>query len=67
MFNDKAEAIRERGIVASEPGLYFVGLQFLYAMSSAMIHGVESDPRYVAKHIASRTSAGRPSFEAQVS
>jgi putative flavoprotein involved in K+ transport len=46
--------IHERGVVESEPGLYFVGLEFLYAMSSVMVHGVGRDAEYVADHIASR-------------
>ncbi len=41
-----------RGVVRDEPGLYFVGLHFLYAMSSTMIHGVGRDAEYVAKAIA---------------
>jgi putative flavoprotein involved in K+ transport len=49
--------IHERGVVESEPGLYFVGLEFLYAMSSAMVHGVGRDAEHVANHIASRVSA----------
>jgi putative flavoprotein involved in K+ transport len=46
--------IHERGIVQSEPGLYFLGLEFLYAMSSVMVHGVGRDAEYIASHIASR-------------
>jgi putative flavoprotein involved in K+ transport len=49
------EPMHERGVVATEPGLYFVGLHFLYAMSSVMIHGVGRDAEYIAKAIASRT------------
>src|SRR6266545_2203016 len=48
------EPAHERGIVASEPGLYFIGLHFLYSMSSAMIHGVGRDAEHIAKHIAAR-------------
>ncbi len=43
----------ERGIVAGEPGLYFVGLHFLYSLSSAMVHGVGRDARYIVDHAAS--------------
>jgi putative flavoprotein involved in K+ transport len=43
-----------RGVVAGEPGLYFVGLHFLYAMSSTMIHGVDRDAEHVARTIAER-------------
>lgn len=48
--------IHERGVVANEPGLYFVGLHFLYAASSAQIHGVGRDAAYIAKQIAARSA-----------
>lgn len=41
-----------RGAAKGFPGLYFVGLHFLYALSSAMIHGVGRDARVVARMIA---------------
>jgi putative flavoprotein involved in K+ transport len=50
--------IHERGVVESEPGLYFVGLEFLYAMSSVMVHGVGRDAEHIVKHISSRVPAG---------
>jgi putative flavoprotein involved in K+ transport len=40
-------------IVANEPGLYFVGLAFLYAMSSGFLPGVGRDAEHVVQHIAS--------------
>jgi putative flavoprotein involved in K+ transport len=52
------EPMHERGVVGSEPGLYFVGLEFLYAMSSVMVHGVGRDAEHIAKHISSRVPAG---------
>jgi hypothetical protein len=39
-------------VVAAVPGLYFVGLMFLYAASSAQIHGVGRDAERIAKLIA---------------
>lgn len=51
------EPVHRRGIVASVPGLYFVGLHFLYAFSSTMIHGVGRDAEHVAKAIAARQPA----------
>jgi putative flavoprotein involved in K+ transport len=50
--------IHDRGVVESEPGLYFVGLEFLCAMSSAMVHGVGRDAEHIASHIVSRVRAG---------
>jgi putative flavoprotein involved in K+ transport len=41
----------ERGVVRTEPGLYFVGLFFLSAGSSSLIGGVGRDARHIARHI----------------
>ncbi len=49
------EPRHKRGIVADMPGLYFVGLFFLYALSSSLLSGVGRDAKYVVEHIASRT------------
>jgi putative flavoprotein involved in K+ transport len=54
VFDERGEPRQYRGVVCEEPGLYFVGLDFLYAMSSTMIHGVGRDARYVAEQIAER-------------
>jgi len=53
IFKDR-EPIQDRGVVKNEPGLYFVGMHFLYSLSSAMIHGAERDAEYVTKTINSR-------------
>ncbi len=42
------------GVVAGEPGLYFVGLPFLHAFSSGMIHGVARDAQRIAEIIGER-------------
>src|SRR3989442_7568501 len=53
VFGEDSEPMHERG-VASEPGLYFLGLDFLYAFTSENVGGVGRDARHIAKHIASR-------------
>jgi putative flavoprotein involved in K+ transport len=53
-----SEPTHNRGIVENEPGLYFVGMHFLYSLSSVMIHGVERDARYVVKVILQRLKSG---------
>ena len=50
----ETEPTHHRGIVDNEPGLYFVGLNFLYAMSSGFFPGVGRDAEYVVESIASR-------------
>jgi putative flavoprotein involved in K+ transport len=59
VFGEK-EPLHERGVVAGEPGLYFVGLHFLYALSSSMIHGVGRDAGHIVKAIASQAAEKRP-------
>jgi putative flavoprotein involved in K+ transport len=54
IFGDDGEPRQVRGIVDGEPGLYFVGLHFLYAMSSTMIQGAGRDAAHVADRIAAR-------------
>jgi putative flavoprotein involved in K+ transport len=43
--------IHDRGIVASCPGLYFVGLPFLYSLSSALLGGVGRDAAHVVDQL----------------
>jgi putative flavoprotein involved in K+ transport len=51
---DNGFPVHDRGIVASCPGLYFVGLLFLYSLSSALLGGVGRDARHIVDHIVSR-------------
>ena len=52
VFDSDGELQHDAGVVTSEPGLYFVGLPFLYAFSSEMIHGVGRDAARIAKAVA---------------
>jgi len=51
VFDADGDAKHESGVVTSEPGLYFVGLKFLYAASSSAIHGVGRDAARIADRI----------------
>jgi len=62
IFGDDGEPVHDRGIATSEPGLYFVGLHFLYSMSSATIVGVGRDAERVVKAIATRVSSRTPAL-----
>jgi putative flavoprotein involved in K+ transport len=54
VFADDGEPMHRSGVIESQPGLYFVGLHFLHAMSSGMIHGVGRDARRIVERIESR-------------
>jgi putative flavoprotein involved in K+ transport len=47
------------GVVDTQPGLYFVGLPFLHAMSSSMIHGVGRDAARIAGEVAAQHRSAR--------
>jgi putative flavoprotein involved in K+ transport len=60
VFDQDGGPVHDRGIVGSEPGLYFVGLLFLYALSSPLVGGVGRDAEHIAEQIASRRLPDRP-------
>jgi putative flavoprotein involved in K+ transport len=45
-----------RGVVESQPGLYFMGLLFLSTLSSALVGGVGRDAEHIAAHLTSTRS-----------
>jgi putative flavoprotein involved in K+ transport len=57
IFGDDGQAVHERGVVTHVPGMYFVGLHFLYSMSSATLIGVGRDANHVVKDIQLRARA----------
>jgi putative flavoprotein involved in K+ transport len=57
VFDAHGEPEHDCGVVPASPGLYFVGLHFLYAMSSTMIHGVGRDAARIAKAVHARVSS----------
>jgi putative flavoprotein involved in K+ transport len=60
IFDRAGDPLHNRGIVARQPGLYFVGLHFLYSMTSGLINGVARDAEWVVNALAARASAETP-------
>jgi putative flavoprotein involved in K+ transport len=58
IFGEDGELVHERGVVESEPGLYFVGLVFQYSAGSDVIPGVPRDARYVVTRLIERERSG---------
>ena len=58
IFGEDGELIHERGVLTTEPGLYFVGLFFQYSAGSDVIPGVGRDAKYVVKHLGARAGGG---------
>jgi putative flavoprotein involved in K+ transport len=59
VVGDDGYPLQERGVVPSAPGLYFIGLPFLYAFSSMIIAGVGRDAAWIASRVADRSRAVR--------
>jgi putative flavoprotein involved in K+ transport len=57
VFGEDGLPLHERGVVAQMPGLYFVGLHFLYSMTSSTLFGIGRDANHVVKAIHSRLRA----------
>jgi len=66
IFGADGEPIYDRGIVPSVPGLYFVGLHFLYAMTSDTVSGVGRDAKRAVDAIVTRIASARTAWQGRV-
>ncbi len=57
VFAEDGAPIHTRGIVDSQPGLYFLGLFYLHAVWSETITGAQPDAKYLVAHLMSREPA----------
>lgn len=64
--DDGNDPIHQDGVVTNVPGMYFVGLHFLYAMSSATLIGVGRDAERIVKTIASQARLNRREGESGI-
>jgi putative flavoprotein involved in K+ transport len=58
VLDEGGEPVHDRGVVAAEPGLYFVGRPFQFAFTSSLIGGVGRDAEYVVQQIAAAAANG---------
>jgi putative flavoprotein involved in K+ transport len=56
---DDGWPLETRGVVASAPELYFVGLAFQYTFASMLVGGAGRDAEYVVKHLRARPRAAQ--------
>jgi putative flavoprotein involved in K+ transport len=66
IFDENERPLQERGVVVGEPGLYFVGMPFQYAVTSDVLPGVGRDAEYIAKHIARNLTPRQPNDRSPV-
>jgi putative flavoprotein involved in K+ transport len=56
LLESSGRLAHDRGVVASSPGLYFIGNVYLHSPTSALLGGVGRDAEYIVNHLASRRS-----------
>jgi len=57
VVNEDGMPMEYRGVVDSSPGLYFLGVPFLYSFTSMLVLGAGRDAAYVVERIAGRREA----------
>jgi putative flavoprotein involved in K+ transport len=60
VFGEDGWPLETRGVVASSPGLYFVGLAFQYAFASMLVGGAGRDAEYVVRHLCAHRPGSSP-------
>jgi putative flavoprotein involved in K+ transport len=62
IFDQDGLPRHDRGVVESQPGLYFIGLWFLSGFTSSLLGGVGRDAERIADHIAVAVRSPSPNF-----
>ena len=60
VFDEHGDVIHERGVVASQPGLYFVALKFQHSILSDALIGVGREAAHVVGRLRERSSVASP-------
>ena len=54
VFDESGEPRHARGVVGTQPGLYFVGLPLLHSLASALVGGVGRDAEFIVQRVRER-------------
>ena len=55
-LDDAGHLRHQQGVVASEPGLYAVGLPYQRSITSHLLGGVSADAEYIVDHLTTQTN-----------
>ena len=61
IFDERGNPKHDRGLVPQVPGLYFVGLHFLYSLSSATLMGIARDAERISEVVHQRLHSSQRS------
>jgi putative flavoprotein involved in K+ transport len=56
-FDESGRLLQHRGVVEPVPGLYAIGLDFMYALTSATLPGMSRDAAHLARRMRARRAA----------
>jgi putative flavoprotein involved in K+ transport len=56
-LGDDGFPVQYKGVAASSPGLYFVGLPFLHSFASMLVAGAAREAGWIARHIATERAS----------
>ena len=57
VFDAEGAPVHQRGVATSQPGLYFLGLPYLYGATSALIGGVGRDAKFITRQVLKRSGS----------
>jgi putative flavoprotein involved in K+ transport len=60
-LGDDGFPVQYKGVAASSPGLYFVGLPFLHSFASMLVAGAAREAGWIARHLEAERAGGRAS------
>jgi putative flavoprotein involved in K+ transport len=64
-FDEPGWPVHARGVSSEVAGLYFVGLEFQFALASASLWGVARDAAYTVRHL-DRYLTSQPAYQPKV-
>jgi len=63
VFDANGDPVHHRGVVQTEPGLYFTGLPFQSSLLSGVVPGAGADAKHIVQQIATRARAADPAYD----
>jgi hypothetical protein len=57
VFDAAGAPVHHRGVATAQLGLYFLGLPFLYGVTSGVVGGVGRDAEFITRHVLNRSGS----------
>jgi putative flavoprotein involved in K+ transport len=57
VFDAAGAPVHHRGVTTAQPGLYFLGMPFLFGVTSGVVGGVGRDAEFITRHVLYRSGS----------